>query len=468
MAGESLFRKTSDIFRTIQETIEGIGEDGLPIPKLEETLNEIKRLTREEVKTSVDVFTHIAAEQMETYINKLIKDRFAPVTAIVLYLTYQELIELIHEPKGVKETLTQLVHLLDRYKIDPDWCLYEQTLLLIDAINEISPFLPQSNQLRELVTTVSNWRNSTPCVLPLKITPTELLSPYGIKDTHTFERHILSLWRLLERAREKAKTKLHTVVPEVFSDPDTFLQYIEILLKYIHDFCAHELKLPIMETPIQLRVVYGEESKFTDAVAYFYRQGDTRYVAIHLPTGQKEIYLSEYAHLLIHEGIPGHATCDYLLSLLPTLKPIDYATSLDIASPFTFVDCSTIFHEGWAVTSQYLVSKNLRQSFPALWFSWFHELYLYVTRVLQVLGYLKRTPREMIRGLKPFQLSSYFIGFVTFKTMYDIDPKGVIKSVMGGVFPAPPHIYNTPQLERKIINTITQLIDEVSNFLREE
>lgn len=463
----SLFTKTSEIFRKVQGTLEGLGEDGLPLGEMEVTLSDIKSLSKSDVKTSADVFTYIGLKQMETFVNRLIRDRFAPLTSIILYFVYQELMELIHEPKGIREILTHLIYLLDRYKVDPNWCLYEQTLVLIDAINEVSSHLPQNKQLRDLISTVNSWKNSTPCVLPSKLSTNEILSTLKIEDTNNFERLLFLLWRLLEKAREKSKSKLHSITPQIFTDPDTFLQYIELLIKYIHDFCVQELKLPLVDIPIQLRVVYGEESKFTDAIAYFYRQGDNRFVVIHLPTGEKEIYLSEYAHLIIHEGIPGHATCDYLLSLLSTIKPLDYATSLDITAPFSFVDCASIFHEGWAVISQYIVSKHLRESFPALWYSWFNELHLYVTRVLQVLGYLKRTPREIIRSIRPYQLVSYFLGFLAYKTIYDIDPKGLLKSVMGGVFPVLPNLFGSHQFERKFLSSLNELIKEVNDFLRE-
>jgi len=467
----SLFVQTSELLRTIQETLEHIETQDPPFQEVSNFYQQTLDLLSQKVTNQQDLVAKIALYQLETYLRKLERDRFAPLTAHLLYITFQEFSELLHNPREGKKIVTELLNFLDQYSVTDEWCLYDQSVLLITKIEEIAEKfdLKPKKAIKSLLEVIRRWKAGTTCVIPFQISLEEIFRPVGVTQVRELEPKIFSLWRLTEAAKKKALSKAHTVGVKTLYDIDPTLQYFELLFSYLHDFSVRELKLPLLEAPIQLRVVYGEESAVSDSVAYFLRQGDQRIVTIFLPPNPEAMtYLPEFAHLIIHEGVPGHATADYLTSQLPTLKPLDYAASLDTCAPFTYLDVSTIFHEGWAVLAQYITSKGLREVFPSIYDWWFYELSLYVSRVLQVMGLLKRNEKETIRSIRPYQLTSYFIGFLIFKAIYDQSPDKAIKALLNASFPIPIDLYESDEWRKLISHSLDGLIKETKSFLSEE
>jgi len=457
---EGLFVKASELFRLVADIIrfpEVLDDTDIPsLIKRTDELLEIKP------KNQPDMYTHLCLRQLSVFLRLIERDRHAPVTALLLHSLYIQLGDALRERRNPRDIAEYFLEILSKIPTNsPEWCLYEPTVTIINQIVDIFPSFESSRPLKRLVDFLNSWVQTTPCILPLTLHPEDLCYGYGIDRPPTnFVSDLLSLHKHISYYIPKIKEKVHTVNPGELT-ADELLQYFSTLLQLLHELSAKNL--PIADMVLNLKVVTEGDAKITDALGYFMREGNRRSVVLFFPPTVHDVPLPEYAHLIIHEGIPGHATCDYLLSQMTTLSPLDYAISLETALPLSFVDVSSLFHEGWAVFSQYYASTILKDSFPSLYYWWFRELHLYVQRVLQVLGYFKRSEREYIRSIRPFQLTSYMFGFVFFWSAYKRSPKIPLNFVTTGALPIPT---DPEHLSEEFFKALRELRDETVGALK--
>ena len=91
--------------------------------------------------------------------------------------------------------------------------------------------------------------------------------------------------------------------------------------------------------------------------------------------------MPEEIHLLLHEGIPGHAYAIFLQQRMETgVTPVDAAFRLSRLGGLSFIDSVSVFHEGWAVFAQYLGSILLENETIQDFF--WRELVSYLERFL--------------------------------------------------------------------------------------
>jgi len=423
-----------------------------------------------------DIFAKLAFRQLNAFVKLCYRDGYAPILSTLLYTAESQIYDILIEKNlgqkhgAVKELQESVLDILSIFGQDYPWTLYLHTLVTMQRLKRVMERLrieggQWGRWVKQIGGLVERGITNAATVLPFQISIKWLLE--GLIPTKFNEKEMMEIGRLLRTLwgvlQGGVKFKITPYVPPSESEEigRFFIDFVASILQVLQDKVTSTLKLPPIDKPIHVVVVWGDDARYTQSVAFFRDEGDRMGVYLFKPP-HSTFYVPEEIHLLMHEGIPGHAYAVWLQEKMGAAlgaQPIQSAFRLSQLGGVAFVDVMSIFHEGWAVFAQYLGSLLLNNKEITTFF--YRELVSYLERflVLQHIVPLYTVKPHIPRFAEPYQFASYFIGFLLWFMLYK---KGgnIWNVLVRGEYPYTP----TPT---ELIQTLNTLI-EMAKKAREE
>lgn len=394
--------------------------------------------------TSSEAFTLLAIRQLHSFLRLCQRDGTAPLVSTIVYLAESNLYDLLlaaqaGKKQGAEEGRERLEQIFSYFEYEWDWQFYIHTLVSLQRINKvlthqaptISGFAQWSKRVKRLVDRALAMKGALLNFnMPSKWLYEGLVPcKWGDREVLEVSRTLRDMWKKLSLAvKEERKPPVFAIPSE--EEIETFTEdFYEIALREIQERLLRAYKIPPLDEPLTIRVVWGEEASLTQSVAYYTREDGEAIFAVFKPVGKPVDPIEEF-HLLFHEVLPGHAYAVFL----QRGGDVDDAGRLPFLAPMSFLDVHSVFHEGWAVFAQD-IGVGLFPEKDELAKRWLKELLAYLERALVVEAAIPLyTVKPFVPRLAdPFQFASYFWGYILWK----IAGADAFRLLMEGSFPAP-------------------------------
>jgi len=347
------------------------------------------------------------------------------------------------EAKSLREELLETVAF---FAMEYNWTVYLHTLVTLQrikrAVNKYAAAVKgMSKWAKQIDKFLTAGLNNIAAVLPLQIPITWLVEgniPIRLSSEEATELHKLvrELWVVLSGI-----AKIGFLPPAPVQESEAlkfYTDFAEGTLRITQERLSKTYHLPPLDEPLRVVVVYGDEARYTQSVAFFRETTDRKMEIYIFKPPQAPFNPSQEIHLLFHEGIPGHA---YIAAMHRRggIHPVDESLRLTSLSGLSFIDTFSVFHEGWAVFAQRLGAELSESDEVKRYF--FVELLSYLERfmVLENLVPLYTVKPHIPRFAEPFQFSSYFLGFLLWEILADEEGMvGVWRKAMAGDYPILP------------------------------
>lgn len=402
-----------------------------------------------QIQSAQDVYGLLAARQLDCFMRLCYRDGFAPILSSIVYTIERDLYDMLtsagiskQERKEMQEELLETTSFL-AYEFN--WTVYLHTLVTLQrikrAVTKYGAAIGASRWAREIDKLVSTCIANIGAVLPFTIPLRWLLEgliPMRLDDDTYLRIHkvVRELWVALSGIAKvgflpPAPVPEHEVL-QFYSD------FTEGTLRIIQERLTQTYHLPVVDEPLRVVVVYGEEARYTQSVAFFRETNKGMEIYIFKPP-DAPFNPAQEIHLLFHEGIPGHAYIAHNHRKAGAPLPVDDALRLTSLSGLAFIDVFSVFHEGWAVFAQRLGAELSESDDLKRYF--FVELLSYLERflVLENIIPLYTVKPHIPRFAEPFQFASYFVGYLLWEICSEREGMhGVWQRAAQGVYPHHP------------------------------
>ncbi len=458
------WRKIEEILIDPHQFPTKIGEIATKVTALRHSVENPKEVTNQR-----DLYATLAARQIEVFIRLCYRDGFAPILSSIVFSIEREIYDILLgsavEKVGAEQTKRvrdELLEMVSFFALDYNWTVYLHTLVTIQrikrALNKYAAAIRGASKwAKQMDRFITAGLNNIAAVLPLQIPIQWLIEcnvPVRLSTEEVIEIHKLvkNLWVTLSGI-----AKVGFLPPAPVPEAEVlrfYSDFAEGTLRIIQEQLTSKYHLPPIGKPLRIVVVYGEEAKYTQSVAFFRETAGGQMEIVIFKPPQAPFNPAQDIHLLFHEGIPGHAYAAYLHLSQGGVIPVDEAMRITNLSGISFVDAFSVFHEGWAVFAQ-KVGAELSESFDLNRY-FFVELLSYLERfmVLENLVPLYTVKPHIPRFAEPFQFSSYFVGFLLWEILSQEQGMGnVWRTLSAGNYPIIPS-------GNLLINALKKLLEE--------
>jgi len=431
-----------------------------------------KSVEEMEIADNADIYAKLACRQLDAFVRLCYRDGYAPLLSSLFYTVEGQVYDLLVEKNlGAKRGELQLqresvLDILSLLAQDFPWIVYLHTLVTLQRLKRaVRRLRDEGGQWgrwgKEVETLIDKGLTNIHAVLPFQISIKWLLE--GLIPVTFSEREMAEIGRLLRLLwgflQKEMKLRWSAVVPPSEDEEigRFFIDFIVGVLSVIQSKLTTKLSLPPIEKPIKVVVAWGDDAKYTQSVAFFRDEGSVLGVYVFKPPGST-FYVPEEIHLLLHEGIPGHAYAIFLQQRMETsVTPVDAAFRLSRLGGLSFIDSVSVFHEGWAVFAQYLGSTLLENETVQDFF--WRELVSYLERflVLQHIVPLYTVKPHIPRFAEPYQFASYFVGFLLWFILYQKEGN-VWTPLMRGEYPYLPSTQEVKETLQKLVEIAQQRV----------
>lgn len=402
-----------------------------------------------QIQTARDVYGVLAARQLDYFMRLCYRDGFAPILSTVVYTIERDLYDMLVSAGVSKaeraEMQQELLETTTFLAYEYNWTVYLHTLVTLQrikrAVTKYGPAIGAARWAREVDKLISTCLANIGAVLPFTIPLRWLIEgniPIRLDDDAYFKIHkiVRELWVALSGI---AKVGFLPPAPVPETEVHQFYaDFTEGALRAIQERLTQTYHLPVIDEPLRVVVVYGEEARYTQSVAFFRETSKGMEIYIFKPP-DAPFNPAQEIHLLFHEGVPGHAYLAHNHRKVGAPLPVDDALRLTSLSGLAFIDTYSVFHEGWAVFAQRLGAELTESEDIKRYF--FVELLSYLERflVLENIIPLYTVKPHIPRFAEPFQFSSYFVGYLLWEMCAERDGmRGVWQRASQGVFPYHP------------------------------
>lgn len=415
-----------------------------------------------QITAARDVYGMLAARQLDYFIRLCYRDGFAPILSTVVYTIERDIYDMLvsvgltkHERKQMQDEIRETTSFL---AYDYNWTVYLHTLVTMQrikrAVTKYGSAIGATRWAQEIDKLISTCLSNIAAVLPFNIPLRWLIEglvPIRLDENSYFTIHkvVRELWKALSGV-----AKIGFLPPAPVAEQEVlqfYADFSEAVLRVVQERLVETYHLPMVDTPLRIVVVYGEEARYTQSVAFFRETAQGMEIYIFKPPGAP-FNPAQEIHLLFHEGIPGHAYISNTHAKAATLLPVNEGLRLTAISGLAFLDVFSVFHEGWAVFAQRLGAELSENEEVKRYF--LVELLSYLERflVLENIIPLYTVKPHIPRFAEPFQFASYFVGYLLWELCTEKYGIGETwRRASNGVYPYHP-------TARELIEILTRLV----------
>jgi len=438
---------------------------------LEEAEKLLERLAHTPVEDDNDIYAFLSARQLYSYLRLCYRDGFAPILSTMIYNIESDLYDLLLEgKKGAAEAKERILDKAAFLAQEYNWTIYLHSLVTLQRIKRalarhgtaVGGARWAKDMERFISQALANIGATLPFVMPLNWL-LEGLVPARINETDyiRFHKLVRELWVMLSGLAKIGFLPEAPVSPEDVGK--FYADFTEGTLRLVQERMTSFYHLPVVDIPIQVSVVYGEEAQYTQSVAFFRESGDVMEIYLFKPPGTPFNPVQEL-HLLFHEGIPGHAYASYLHTRQERVLPVDMALRFTQISGFAPIDTFSVFHEGWAVFAQRIGAELTGNTDVVRYF--FVELLSYLERflVLENIIPMYTVKPHIPRFADPFQFASYFVGYLLWELASRTrrGMKYVYEKLFNGAFPYLPSSKQLVEILEILLKDVQEVKEEVA------